>query len=146
MTPHGFPLKTIIVDVDVAAADDLYQMLTGFSFVHVCELFDKHKQVLEYVNKFHVELVFLDMQLVIRVGLSLILDLVNDQNQNIAVVFMSERNDQSINGALRLAGFYFLEKPVEMENLKETLRKIKADHISGNVSIKTASMIEKISS
>ena len=107
--------KTIIVDDEAAAADELEQMLAGYSRLRLIAKINDAKNALEAIIRMKPDLVFLDIQMPLMSGFDM-LDALNQTGIKPFVIFVTAFDRFAIQ-AIRASAFDYLLKPVDKEEL-----------------------------
>ena len=115
-------LEAVIVDDEIKALQSLSWELTNFSDeIHVSASFTNPFAALEYLEKNTPDCLFLDIEMPTMDGFQFIQKLTN---KNFPVVITTAYNQYAIK-ALKNEAIDYLLKPIDTDDLKETIIKIK---------------------
>ncbi|WP_291869504.1 LytTR family DNA-binding domain-containing protein [Maribacter sp.] len=130
-------LEAVIVDDEIKALQSLSWELTNFSKeINVVASFTDPFVALEYLEKNTPDCLFLDIEMPTMDGFQFIQKL---QNKNFPVVITTAYNQYAIK-ALKNEAIDYLLKPIDSDDLKETIGKIK----KFNYNNYTSNKLEKI--
>ncbi|MCH4896372.1 response regulator transcription factor [Marinilabiliaceae bacterium JC040] len=113
-------LSCVIVDDEVEALD-LLEILLADENVRVLDKITDSSKVLKSILKNKPDILFLDINMPNSTGLDIIKS-INEANVEVAVVFVTAFDDY-IFDAIKNSAFDYLVKPVDIEELKETLNR-----------------------
>lgn len=115
-------LQAVLVDDEKKALQSLTWELTNFSDeIHVSASFTNPIEALEYLDKNTPDCLFLDIEMPTMDGFQFIQKLTN---KNFPVVITTAYNQYAIQ-ALKNEAIDYLLKPIDTDDLKETITKIK---------------------
>jgi len=115
-------LKAVIVDDEPKAIEGLSWELTNFSQdIEIIKTFSVPEEALAYLNENQPDCLFLDIQMPTMDGFQFLEEL---DNKNIAVVFTTAYDEYAIR-ALKNEALDYLLKPVDSDDLQDTISKIK---------------------
>jgi len=115
-------LKAVIVDDEPKAIEGLSWELTNFSdAIEIVKTFSQPEDALIYLSKNKPDCLFLDIQMPTMDGFQFLEKL---DNKDIAVVITTAYDEYAIK-ALKNEALDYLLKPVDGDDLKETISKIK---------------------
>ncbi|WP_396636057.1 LytR/AlgR family response regulator transcription factor [Maribacter sp. R77961] len=115
-------LEAVIVDDEIKALKSLTWELTNFSEeINVCASFTNPFEALAYLEKNTPDCLFLDIEMPTMDGFQFIQKLTN---KNFPVVITTAYNQYAIK-ALKNEAIDYLLKPIDTDDLKETIIKIK---------------------
>ena len=115
-------IKAVIVDDEPKAIQSLSWELTHFSNeIEVIKTFSSPEDAIEYLNNNTPDCLFLDIQMPTMDGFQFLGKL---NNRNFAVVITTAYNEFAIK-ALKHEAIDYLLKPIDSDDLQETIRKIK---------------------
>ena len=118
-------LKAIIIDDEPKAIQGLTWELSSFSDdIQVVKTFSDEEKAIEYINSNSLDCLFLDIEMPTMDGFQL-LDKLN--KRDFAVVITTAYNEYAIK-ALKNQAIDYLLKPVDSEDLEDTLNRIKSYH------------------
>lgn len=116
-------IKTIIVDDEIFICEMLRRLLSAFDDVEVAQVFSSPVDALVFLTDNPVDLIFLDVQMPQMDGFEL-LDRLNESTEIPAIIFVTGFEEFAVK-AIKRAAFDFLIKPVNPEELAETIRRFK---------------------
>ncbi len=115
-------IKAVIVDDEPKAIQSLSWELTHFSNeIEVIKTFSNPEDAIDYLNFNSPDCLFLDIQMPTMDGFQFLEKL---SNKNFAVVITTAYNEFAIK-ALKHEAVDYLLKPIDSEDLEETIKKIK---------------------
>ncbi|CAA0206908.1 Two-component system response regulatory protein, LytTR family [Tenacibaculum maritimum] len=118
-------LRAVIVDDEPKAIQSLSWELSNFNKdVKVIETFTDEEEGISYLNKNEVDCLFLDIEMPTMDGFQLLERLTN---KNLAIVITTAYNEYAIK-ALKNEAIDYLLKPIDSDDLRETITKIKKFH------------------
>ncbi|CAA0145368.1 LytR/AlgR family response regulator transcription factor [Tenacibaculum maritimum] len=118
-------LRAVIVDDEPKAIQSLSWELSNFNKdVKVIETFTDEEEGISYLNKNEVDCLFLDIEMPTMDGFQLLERLTN---KNLAIVITTAYNEYAIK-ALKNEAIDYLLKPIDSDDLGETITKIKKFH------------------
>ena len=112
-------LNCIIIDDETEALDRLETLLDKFDFVNVIAKIDSAELAVDHIIEIKPQLVFIDVEMPKMSGFDII-RIVREQNLNPKFIFVTGYNQYAIK-AIRAAAFDFLLKPVDIDELKNSL-------------------------
>ncbi|MGG8497688.1 LytR/AlgR family response regulator transcription factor [Tenacibaculum sp. TC6] len=131
-------LKAVIVDDEPKAIQGLTWELSNFSDdLEVVETFTEAEKAIEYLNSHSLDCLFLDIEMPTMDGFQLLEKL---DKKDFAVVITTAYNEYAIK-ALKNQAIDYLLKPIDSDDLEETLNRIKAYHSKTNNSNKFAQIL-----
>ena len=114
--------KAVIVDDEPKAVQSLSWELTNFnSDIEIVKTFTNPEEALLFLEEYTPDCLFLDIQMPSMDGFQF-LDKIN--NKDIAVVFTTAYDEYAIK-ALKREALDYLLKPIDSDDLSDTIRKIK---------------------
>lgn len=117
-------MRTIIIDDELLARENLKQLLAGVSNeVKIVAEANGVAEAVKLIKKHLPEVVFCDIEMQVLSGLQL-LDFFNEEEINFELIFVTSHSQFAIQ-AFRLSAIDYLLKPVEPQYLKEALNKVK---------------------
>ncbi len=123
-------IKTVIIEDEREDADLMYNLLKEFDAIEIVATERDVESGIAALAFFKPELVFLDINLYGRLSFE-ILDAIKKYNMHLKIIFITAYNDY-MNKAFKYAAFDYLLKPVDRNELKETLKRfIKNRNTSG---------------
>lgn len=118
-------IKAIIVDDEPEARDIIASLLADFADVEVLAKEAGVDKAFESVMKFHPDLVFLDIDMPGKDGFELI-RMLKVTPYKPTIIFITAYNQFAIE-AIKHAAFDYLLKPVDIDELKETIRRYREE-------------------
>jgi two-component system, LytTR family, response regulator len=115
-------INVLLVDDESAVRSALRELLHhNFSFVEVTGEASNIPEAVKQIHKLNPNLVFLDIEMPGYSGLQL-LEFFNPQEVSFDIVFVTAFNEYAIQ-AFKIAAFDYLLKPVNVQDLDETLKR-----------------------
>jgi two-component system LytT family response regulator len=115
-------IKAVIVDDEPKAIQGLSWELTNFSNdIEIIETFSNPEEAILYLNKYTPDCLFLDIQMPTMDGFQFLEKL---SNKDFAVVITTAYDEYAIK-ALKHEAIDYLLKPIDSDDLQETIKKIK---------------------
>lgn len=112
-------MKTLIIDDERLARQELKNMLTPFDEIEVLGEAANADEAAEMIQQLNPDLIFLDVQMPGKDGF----DLLQELNAVPKVVFVTAYDEYALK-AFEVNAMDYLVKPVQPERLKETVRKL----------------------
>lgn len=122
-TSDGSKIRTIIVDDEVFICDMLHRLLSTFEEIEVVQVFSSPANALVFLADNAVDLIFLDVQMPLMDGFEF-LDRLDETMEIPSIIFVTGFEEFAVK-AIKRAAFDFLIKPVNAEELAETIRRFK---------------------
>lgn len=130
-------VKAVIVDDEVKAIQSLTWELSNFSDdVNVIETFTNPEDAIDFIDNHILDCLFLDIQMPTMDGFQFLEKLTN---KDFAVVITTAYNEFAIK-ALKHEAIDYLLKPIDSDDLQETIKKIK----KYNLKLVNSSKIEEV--
>lgn len=130
-------LKAVIVDDEPKAIQSLSWELSNFDDdVEIIETFTEAEIAINYINKTDIDCLFLDIEMPTMDGFQLLERL---ENKNFAIIITTAYNEYAIK-ALKNQAIDYLLKPIDSDDLEQTIGRIKEHHKKSDSSEK----VEKI--
>ena len=124
------PFKSIIVDDEIHAIELLSALLGNIPSVELVNNFTSPVKAIKYLSNNKIDLIFLDVQMPELSGIEFV-KTISEMNIDSYVVFVTA-HDQYMLEALRVHALDFLLKPVDLQELKEAIARVrntsKRDH------------------
>lgn len=121
-------IRAVIVDDEKKAIDSLSWELTNFSDrVEVVATFQDPEVAINYLNNHTPDCVFLDINMPTMDGFQFLDKL---EKKDFAIVITTAYNEYALK-ALKHEAIDYLLKPIDSDDLKDTLKKIKKHHSNG---------------
>lgn len=115
-------IKAVIIDDEPKAIQSLTWELSGFSDeIEVIKTFTSPEDAIDYIDSNVLDCLFLDIQMPTMDGFQLLGKLTN---KDFAVVITTAYNEFAIK-ALKNEAIDYLLKPIDSDDLKETIKKVK---------------------
>jgi DNA-binding NarL/FixJ family response regulator len=108
-----------LIDDEAEALDRLESLLTKFDFVNIIAKIDSAEEAVKQILELKPNLVFIDVEMPRKSGFDIIKE-VRENNLNPKFIFVTGYNQYAIK-AIRAAAFDFLLKPVDIDELKNSL-------------------------
>lgn len=118
-------IKAIIVDDEPEARDIISNLLSDFSDVEVLSKDENVDQALESVRNHNPDLIFLDIDMPNKDGFELLKKL-KETPYDPSIIFVTAYNQFAIE-AIKHSAFDYLLKPVDIDELKQSIRRYKSD-------------------
>jgi two-component system LytT family response regulator len=116
-------IKTIIVDDEVFICEILHRLLATFDELEVVQVFSSPVDALLFLADHSVDLIFLDVQMPQMNGFEF-LDRLNAAMEVPSIIFVTGFEEFAVK-AIKRAAFDFLIKPVNPDELAETISRFK---------------------
>ena len=121
-------LRVVLVDDELRAINRLKILLNNFNEVEVIAQYEQPEQALQGILNLEPDLVLLDIEMAKVSGLE-IAEEINRYNLKTHIVFVSAHDHYAIK-AIKTQAFDYLLKPVDIDELKQTLNRFQAKHLS----------------
>ncbi len=122
-------LKAVIVDDEPKAIQGLTWELSNFDTdLEVIKTFTDAEEAIKYINNNALDCLFLDIEMPTMDGFQLLEKL---DKKDFAIVITTAYNEYAIK-ALKNEAIDYLLKPVDSDDLEETLNRIKSHHVKNN--------------
>ncbi len=118
-------ITAVIVDDEPEARDIIESLLSDFSDIHVLAKEDSVKKAVKSIREYDPDLVFLDIDMPQKNGFDLVREIKNLE-LNPTIIFVTAYNQYAIE-AIKHAAFDYLVKPVDIDDLTETIERYKVD-------------------
>lgn len=112
-------MRTIIIDDERLAREELKSMLTKFDFLEIVAEAKNPNEGIEKIKEFEPDLVFLDIQMPGMNGF----DMLQKLDEIPKVIFVSAFDEFALK-AFEVNALDYLLKPIDPERLKDTLQKL----------------------
>jgi len=122
-------MKILIVDDEALALARLQRMLTTLGYEDIVEA-DNAASALEAVKENHFDLVLLDINMPETSGLELGYELRYHQEE-LAIIFQTAYDEHALK-AFDIGAVGYLVKPFSMEQLEQSIERVKVEHKSSN--------------
>jgi len=130
-------MRAIIIDDDQYAIDRILGLLDDIEGIEIINTYTEPIKAIENLSKETPDLIFTDVEMPQMSGLELAKE-INNTGLNPKIIFITAFDHYAIK-AIKEQAFDYLLKPVDIDELKNTI-----DRLNGNVNTKK-SKIEKIS-
>ena len=117
-------MNCIIVDDEYPSIQELSYFVTNFSSIKILEKFDDSIKALEYIQKKHIDIIFLDISMPKLDGLAFSRVLNTLPNKPI-LVFISAYSQYALE-AFEVAAFDFILKPYSESRIVNTLHRLES--------------------
>lgn len=114
-------IRCLLVDDEIEGLDILDHLLSEFDYVEVVSKISKSEETISQIKQYSPDIVFLDINMPNKSGLDLLKD-INDANIDLKVIFVTAF-DQYVFDAIKNSAFDYLVKPVDREELAQTLER-----------------------
>lgn len=131
-------MKTIIIDDNQSAIDNLVSKLEKYTDIHIAGTATNGTSGMSLMQQERPDLLFLDVELPDMSGIDFLNMLKDRTDANCHVVIYTAYSDYMIS-AFRSQAFDFLLKPVDESELDIVMRRIYADNISHPLKIESSS-------
>lgn len=122
MLIFDFMIKAVIVDDEPKAIQSLSWELSNFSDdIQIIETFSNPELAIDYIEEHDLDCLFLDIQMPTMDGFQFLDKLTN---KDFAIVITTAYNEYAIK-ALKHEAIDYLLKPIDSDDLEETIKKIK---------------------
>jgi len=126
-------LKAVIVDDEPKAIQGLSWELSNFNNdLEIIETFTEAEEAIKYINENSIDCLFLDIEMPTMDGFQLLEKL---NKKDFAVVITTAYNEYAIK-ALKSEAIDYLLKPIDTDDLEETLDRVKNHYIRNNSNVK----------
>ena len=123
-------LKVVIIDDEHFACERLKKLLNSFTFITILDSFTNSKKGLDYIVNNQPDLIFLDVELENGMSAFDMIDKINFNHYRPFIVLVTAYPHYSIK-AIKYEVFDYIQKPVDIDELKDTLERLKR-HLSFN--------------
>lgn len=121
-------IRIVLVDDEQRAINRLKILLNDFKEVEIIACYEQPKDALQGILNMQPDLVLLDVEMAAISGLE-IAEEINRNNLSTQIVFVSGHEHYAIK-AIKTQAFDYLLKPVDIDELKQTLYRFQAQHLS----------------
>ena len=121
-------ITAIIVDDEPEARDIIESLLSDFSDVKVLAKDESVNKAVHSIHEFNPDLVFLDIDMPVKNGFDLIRE-IKEYGLNPTIIFVTAYNHYAID-AIKHAAFDYLVKPVDIDDLKNSIDRYKEERKS----------------
>ncbi len=138
----NFKIKTVIVDDEERALNRMKILMENFHEIEILEKFNNSDDAINFIIENEPDLVFLDIEMPGKSGI----EVANEINKNILhtnIIFVSSYDHYAIK-AIKNNAFDYLLKPVDIDDLKATIERYKAQ-ISSHLNRRECKVISLIS-
>ncbi|NCA84755.1 MAG: response regulator transcription factor [Clostridia bacterium] len=123
MVLNHHKIRVIILDDEEFVCNHLKHLLSAFEEVEIAEVFTSPQQALLFLADTPVDLIFLDIQMPLMDGFEF-LDRLRESTEVPAIIFVTGFEEFAVK-AIKRAAFDFLIKPVNADELAETIIRFK---------------------
>lgn len=124
-------IKTIIVDDEYEGLEILNNLLINYPEIQIVAQCTNVDEAIEAILKHLPDLIFLDIQMPVKSGFDVILEMKRLQISHPYVVFTTAYDKYAIQ-AIKIAAFDYLLKPIDMVELQNTLNRLKVNILKSN--------------
>ena len=133
-------LKAVIVDDEPKAIQGLTWELSNFNTdLEIIQTFTEAEKAIKYINENPIDCLFLDIEMPTMDGFQLLEKL---NKKDFAIVITTAYNEYAIK-ALKNEAIDYLLKPVDSDDLEETVNRIKSHHSKNNSNDKFDQILTK---
>ena len=118
-------ITAIIVDDEPAARDLMASLLSDFADIQVLAKDSNVRKAIGSICKYNPDLVFLDIDMPKKNGFDLIRE-IREYDINPTIIFVTAFNQYAIE-AIKHAAFDYLVKPVDIDDLKQSIERYKVE-------------------
>ena len=140
--PEEQKIRVAVVDDEPEGRDVMTSLLSSFYEIDIVAVADGADSGLAAILRTNPDLVFLDIQMPKRSGFDLVRDL-SLMNLSPVIVFVTAFDQFAIK-AIKLAAFDFLTKPVDPDELQQTISRYKLKKGQSDLAFKVQSLLEQI--
>lgn len=115
-------MNCIIIDDEYPAIQELSYIITHFSLIRISEKFDDSLKALEYVQKYPVDVIFLDINMPKLDGLTFS-RVINTLKNKPLLIFISAYREYALE-AFEVSAFDYILKPYSESRLADTLQRL----------------------
>lgn len=130
-----YPIKTLIVDDERDARENLKFILSRLSIsIEIVGEAENAQDALEIIIDNQPELIFLDIQMPAKDGFWLA-DKLQKLDISLSIIFVTAYDEYAVQ-AIRFAAFDFINKPVDIELLEQSIQRYLKERIQNNFNLK----------
>jgi two-component system LytT family response regulator len=115
-------ISTFLIDDEISALENLEQLLAGYAFIKILGRITESSGAVETIIQHRPDLLFLDIQMPGKSGFEIVSEL-TQKGYRPAIIFVTAFDHFAID-AIRLAAFDFLVKPIDPQELKQSLERL----------------------
>ncbi|MBK7104501.1 MAG: response regulator transcription factor [Ignavibacteriae bacterium] len=134
-------INCILIDDEKEALDRLESLLNKFEFVKILAKIDNCEKAVKSIIEEKPNLVFIDVEMPRKSGFDIINE-VRENRLNPKFIFVTGYNQYAIK-AIKAAAFDFLLKPVDIDELRDTLNRFYKTQIGNDVEKIPQHLIDK---
>lgn len=138
-----FIIRTVIIDDEPEARDLLKNLLETIPEIKIVAMVGNASSGEKAILNMIPDLVFLDIKMPQKSGLSLVKELV-DKQINTRIVFVTAYDEFAIE-AIRLAAFDYLLKPIDLDDLNRVVDRLKSQTKESSLNEKINSLLKHLS-
>jgi len=135
-------IRVVIVDDEAEGQDVLKALLSSIAKMEIAGVANSADSGLEAIVRTSPDIVFLDIQMPKKSGFDLVRDL--RQMPHPPVVVFVTAFDQFAIEAIRVAAFDFLTKPVDPDELRQTITRFRTARESADFNSRVTTLLEQI--
>jgi len=124
-------IKTIIIDDEPEGLDIMTNLLSNYDDIQIIDKCSNADEAIESIIRHLPDLIFLDIQMPVKSGFDVIIEMKRLQITHPNVIFITAYDQYAIQ-AIKLAAFDYLLKPVDEEELKNTIKRLKTNMLKSN--------------
>ncbi len=118
-------ITAVIVDDEPEARDIMESLLSDFSDIQVLAKEESVNKAVKSIREYDPDLVFLDIDMPKKNGFDLVRE-IKELDMNPAIIFITAYNQFAIE-AIKHAAFDYLVKPIDIDDLTQTIERYKVD-------------------
>jgi len=135
-------IRVVIIDDEAEGRDVMQHLLTSFREIDIAAIAESADSGLEAILRTKPDMVFLDIQMPKKSGFDLVQQLVQ-MHLSPVIVFVTAFDQFAIK-AIRFAAFDFLTKPVDPDELQQTILRFKAKKESFDFNSRVKTLLEQL--
>ena len=136
-------VRTIIIDDERSACERLKKLLSSFKEIELLDYFTNSDMGLDFIHKKKPDLVFLDVELDRDISGFDIMNHLEGSLYKPQIILVTAHPHYSIK-AIKYRVFDYLVKPVDIDELKETIaRFVRNKSLESNIDLKAFSMLSE---
>lgn len=124
----NFKIKVVLIDDETRALNRMKILLSNFPEIEVLRLISDANKAIKFIIENEPDIIFLDIEMPGKTGLDIAEEL-NRNNLHTKIVFISSYEHYAIK-AIKNHAFDYLLKPVDIDELKSTIKRYKAQILS----------------
>ncbi len=129
MLKGSIKMKAIIIDDEFIVLEGMKKMIDWSSFgIEIVGTADNGNDGLSLFKRYHPDIVFTDIRMPGKDGLTLVKEILQQSPDTLCVVFSGFNEFEYVRSALKLGVVDYLEKPITITTIEETMERI-LDHV-----------------